>query len=231
VEVSALPDAETSSLPTGTVTFLLTDVEGSTRLWQEAPGEMAVAIARHYEILDSAVAFHGGVRPQEQGEGDSIVGAFANASDAICAAVAAQIVLLSESWPTTSPVRVRMAIHTGEAQLRDESNYVGLAIIRTARLRTLAHGGQILVSAASRAVAADQLQEGLTLHDLGEHRLKDLTRPERVYELRHPDLPSDFPVLRSLDSAPANVPSSQPSSPPGQDAPSAARCRRQCPPI
>lgn len=138
------------ALPIGTVTFLLTDIEASTLLWGEAPDAMAVAVARHYDILAAAITAHGGIRPEEQGEGDSVVGAFSRASDALGAALDAQIAFGSELWPTPRPLRVRMAIHTGEARLRNESNYVGLTIVRTARLRNLGHGGQVLVSSASR---------------------------------------------------------------------------------
>ncbi len=193
-------------LPVGTVTFLLTDVEGSTQLWQAAPNAMTQAIRRHYEILDAAVASNGGVRPQEQGEGDSIVAAFSRASDAFGAALTAQRMLRAEPWPTPTPLRVRMAIHSGEAQLRDPANYIGMTIIRTARLRALASGGQVLVSSASRILALDQLDGTVSLRDLGLHRLKDLTRPERVYEVTQGDFAEDFPLLRSLDSTPNNLP-------------------------
>ena len=196
------------ALPVGTVTFLLTDVEGSTSAWQAAPGVMGQAIARHYEILDAAVAAHGGVRPQEQGEGDSIVGAFGRASDALTAAVAAQQALGAERWPDglTGPLRVRMAIHTGEAQMRDEANYVGQAIIRTARLRAIAHGGQLLVSQAVRDLVIDQLGDRVELVDLGLHRLKDLARPEHVWQVAATGLACEFPPLKSLDAVPNNLP-------------------------
>jgi class 3 adenylate cyclase len=107
------------TLPTGTVTFLLTDVEGSTRRWEVVPEAMAVAIARHYDLLDVAITGHGGVRPVEQGEGDSVVAAFSRASDAVAAAVAAQRAFAAESWPAGAELEVRMAVHTGEVQLRD----------------------------------------------------------------------------------------------------------------
>ena len=196
------------ALPVGTVTFLLTDVEGSTLAWQAAPGVMGQAIARHYEILDAAVAAHGGVRPQEQGEGDSIVGAFGRASDALTAAVAAQQALGAERWPDglAGPLRVRMAIHTGEAQMRDEANYVGQAIIRTARLRAIAHGGQVLVSQAVRDLVIDQLGDRVELVDLGLHRLKDLARPEHVWQVAATGLAREFPPLKSLDAVPNNLP-------------------------
>lgn len=195
------------ALPVGTVTFLLTDVEGSTRMWSTEPPElMRAAIARHYQLLCDAVDAHGGVRPEEQGEGDSIVGAFARPSDALRAATAAQLALASEPWPTSTPVRVRMAIHTGEALLRDESNYAGQAIIRTARLRAVGHGGQVLVSHAARDLAVDQAGDEFGLRLLGECRLRDLGRPEQVWQLVHPQLPAEFPPLITADSTPNNLP-------------------------
>ncbi len=129
-------DATASSagfaLPTGTVTFVMTDIEGSTRAWERSAVEMSAAVARHYEILDRAVSAHRGVRPVEQGEGDSVVAAFSRASDAVAAAFDAQRALATEVWPTPGEVRVRMAVHTGEAQLRDERNYFGPVVIRCA---------------------------------------------------------------------------------------------------
>jgi predicted ATPase/class 3 adenylate cyclase/DNA-binding CsgD family transcriptional regulator len=195
------------ALPTGTVTFLLTDVESSTRLWSsEDDDAMRRAIGRHYELLAEAVAAHGGIRPQEQGEGDSIVAAFARPSDALRAAVSAQLALASEAWPTVVPLRVRMAVHTGEAQLRDDANYAGQAIIRTARLRSLGHGGQILVSGASRDLAVDQLGDEITLRSLGEHELRDLGRREQVWQVVHPELADEFPPLRVPVTEAHNLP-------------------------
>ncbi len=196
------------ALPVGTVTFLLTDVEGSTLAWQSNGPAMGAAIARHYEILDAAVTAYGGVRPQEQGEGDSIVAAFGRASDALAAAADAQRVLAAEAWTDTlaEPLRVRMAVHTGEAQMRNEANYVGQAIIRTARLRAIAYGGQVLVSQAARDLAVDQRGSELEFVDLGIHRLKDLARPEHVWQLAAPGLERTFPPLRSLDITPNNLP-------------------------
>ncbi|MDQ1425924.1 MAG: hypothetical protein QOD72_3422, partial [Acidimicrobiaceae bacterium] len=193
--------AEAFVLPAGTVTFLLTDVEGSSRLWEERPDEMADAVVRHYAVLDEAIVAHGGVRPVEQGEGDSVVGAFARAADAGRAAVEAQRSLTAElPW-----LRVRMAVHTGEAQLRDEGNYVGRTIIRCARIRACAHGGQIVVSEATAALLADS--PGATrLTDLGTVRLRDLSRPEHVWQVVADGLPVSFPPLRSLDAAPHNLP-------------------------
>ena len=185
-----------TALPTGVVTFLLSDVADSTRLWEADPHVAAAAIDRHYELLDTAIALHGGARPEEQGEGDSVVGAFAQPADAVAAALHAQRAFAAEPWPEQATVRIRIAVHTGVARLRNANNYFGPAIIRCARLRATAHAGQTLLSNATRDLVADQVPDA-TLHDLGSHRLKDLGRPERVWQLCHPDLQSDFPPLRS----------------------------------
>ena len=196
-----LVEGEHFVLPAGTVTFLLTDVEGSSRLWEERPDEMGAAIARHYDAIEETVTSHHGVRPIEQGEGDSVVAAFARAGDAVRAAVAAQH-RLAERIPW---LRVRMAVHTGEAQQRDEGNYVGRAIIRCARLRECAHGGQIVLSSSSAALVADDPGD-LELVDLGIVRLRDLSRSERVWQVVATGLRAEFPALRSLDVAPHNLP-------------------------
>ena len=195
-----------TTLPQGTVTFLLTDVEGSTQLWERDREAMREAVVRHDAIVAAVVEGHNGVRPQEQGEGDSVVAVFAKASDAVAAAVDIQLALEREPWPTPEAVRVRMALHTGDADLRDEHNYGGEAIIRTARLRALAHGGQVLVSSVTADVVADRLPHGASLGDLGVHRLKAMGRPQRVYQLHHPELAHTFLPLRSLDVAKATVP-------------------------
>lgn len=197
-----------SGLPDGTVTFLLTDVEGSTAHWEADGDAMAAAIVRHYDMLDGAIRAHRGVRPIEQGEGDSVVGAFSRASDAVLAAIDAQRDVAAEPWPTATPLKVRMAIGTGEARVRDASYYVGGAIVRTARLRSIAHGGQVLVTSATRDLAVDELGEEIGLLDLGVHRLQDLSRPEHVWQLTHVDLATEFPPLRSLDAVPNNLPAS-----------------------
>src|SRR5437867_2091368 len=191
------PDAEPPAgpnLPLGVVTFLMTDVESSTRLWRES-AEAAALIARQTELIAAAVARHGGVRPLEQGEGDSTVAAFARASDALAAALEAQRALAGEPWPESARVRVRMAVHTGEAELRGAGAYGGSAIIRCARLRSLAHGGQVLVSTATREVADDGLPPETTLVALDTVQLKGFDRSERVHQLCHPALPSNFPPL------------------------------------
>src|SRR5271167_3462758 len=177
-------------LPTGTVTLLLADVEGSTRLWETQAEVMAAAIARLNQVVCDVVAAHDGVRPVEQGEGDSFVAAFARASDAVAAAVRLQRAPLA-------PIRLRIGVHTGEVQLRDEGNYAGPTINRTARLRDLAHGGQTVLSGATEAMVVDRLSADAWLNDLGAHRLRDLPRPERVVQLCHPDLRNDFPPLRT----------------------------------
>ncbi len=204
-------------LPSGTVTFLLSDVEGSTPMWEADRDAAAVAIARHYDLLDAAIVLHGGARPLEQGEGDSVVAVFARASDALGAALDVQRALADELWPGDRPLRVRVAVHTGEAQHRSERipragggdperNYSGPAIIRCARLRSIAHGGQIVVSDASHDLLVDNAVEGVSWRDLGTHRLKGLDRVERVWQLCHPDLESDFAPLRSIDVVPNNLP-------------------------
>jgi predicted ATPase/class 3 adenylate cyclase len=185
-------------VPSGTVTFLLTDVEGSTLLWSSEPERMGMGIARHYEILDAAISAHGGVRPVEQGEGDSVVAAFTRPSNAVAGAIEAQTRLVAElDW-----LPVRMAVHTGEAIVRGEGNYVGPSIIACARIRACAHGGQVLVSDAT----ATLIGATFTLTDLGAVRLKGIVAPERLWQVVAPGLKVDFPSLRGLDIAPHNLP-------------------------
>jgi len=180
-------------LPTGIATLLLADVEGSTRLWETQPDEMAAALARLNRTVSQVIAACGGVRPVEQGEGDSFVAAFARASDAVACALELQRAPLA-------PIRLRIGVHTGEVQLRDEGNYAGSTINRTARLRDLAHGGQTVLSGATEDMVVDRLPEGAWLTDLGSHSLRDLPRPERVVQLCHPDLRDEFPPLRTPKS-------------------------------
>src|SRR5271167_2713988 len=175
-------------LPTGTVTLLLADVEGSTRLWQTQPEEMTAAVARLDSTLSDLTAAHNGVRPVEQGEGDSFVVAFARASDAVACALELQRAPLA-------PIALRIGVHTGEVQLRDEGNYMGTTINRTARLRDLAHGGQTVLSGTTEDLVLDRLPAGAWLTDLGAHELRDLPRTVRVVQLCHPDLRNDFPPL------------------------------------
>jgi predicted ATPase/class 3 adenylate cyclase/DNA-binding CsgD family transcriptional regulator len=177
------------SLPTGMATLLLADVEGSTRLWESQSKEMAAAVARLDEVLAEVVAQHQGVRPVEQGEGDSFVVAFARASDAVACALQLQLAPLA-------PLRLRVGVHTGEVQLRDEGNYMGPTINRTARLRDLAHGGQTVLSGVTYEMVAERLPDGVWVRELGTHPLRDLPRPERVVQLCHPDLCNEFSPLR-----------------------------------
>lgn len=172
-----------TSLPVGTVTFLLTDIVGSTELWDRAPAEMAGALQRHDELVAQAVARHHGTLVKSKGEGDSSLSVFARASDAAAAAAAIQDSMTAEQWPETCAISVRAGVHTGEAELRD-GDYHGSAVNRAARIRALAGGGQSLLSAATAALVADHVPDGCTLVDIGEHSLRGLRRPEHVHELR-----------------------------------------------
>ncbi|MGO9154009.1 LuxR C-terminal-related transcriptional regulator [Mycobacterium sp.] len=180
-------------LPTGTVTLLLADVEGSTRLWETQPEKMTAALGQLNKTVNEAIAAHEGVRPLEQGEGDSFVAAFARASDAVACALALQRAPLA-------PIRIRIGVHTGEIQLRDESNYAGPTINRAARLRDLAHGGQTVLSGATESMVADRLPDGVWLTELGSYPLRGVPRPERVVQLCHHDLRNEFPPLRVRQS-------------------------------
>ena len=224
-------------LPTGTVTFLFTDIEGSTKLWEEQPAAMRSALARHDALLRHAIEAHNGVVFKTVG--DAFCAAFATAPDALNAALQAQMALDAEwnhgghggiqrddaqgrltsavSAPSLSSssvssvvllnLRVRMALHSGAAQLRDQ-DYFGPPLNRVARLLAIGHGGQTLVSAVTQELTRDTLPPAAALHDVGEHRLRDLGRPEIVFQLNHPDLPATFPPLKSLDNPilPNNLP-------------------------
>src|ERR1700749_1910552 len=177
-------------LPAGTVTLLLADAEGSTRLWETQPEQMTAAIALLQRTVSEVILEHDGVRPIEQGEGDSFVVAFARASNAVACALQLQRAPLA-------PIRLRIGVHTGEVQLRDEGNYTGLTVDRTERLRDLAHGGQTGLSGATENMIVDRLPQGAWLVGRGTHRLRDLPRPERLVQLCHPDLRNEFPALRA----------------------------------
>lgn len=165
---------EQAGLPAGTVTFLLTDIEGSTRQWEAAPDAMAVALEQHNRLLTDVITGHGGVVVTSRGEGDSFFAVFASAVDALTAAAAAQDRLAAEPWPPPCAVRVRMGLHTGEADLRAGEYHGHMAINRCARLKGAAHGGQVLVTQATRDLAVPLLAGSLGFRDLGEHRLRDL---------------------------------------------------------
>ena len=187
--------------PTGTVTFLFTDIEGSTRLWEEQPESMTDALARHDRILRSAIEEQNGYVFTTAG--DAFAAAFVLPRDAAEASLQAQRALSSSDG--LDELRVRMALHVGAAEERD-GDYFGPTLNRCARILAAGHGGQILASLAIEQVAGDDLPEGVTLTDLGEHRLKDLSRPERIFQLDHPDQRTDFPSLLSLDALPNNLP-------------------------
>jgi predicted ATPase/class 3 adenylate cyclase len=190
-------------LPTGTVTFLFTDVEGSTRLWEELPEAMPGALARHDAILRDAIEAHGGFVVKTTGDG--FHAAFATAGEGVLAAIAAQRALDAEAWGATGRLRVRMGLHTGEASLRD-GDYFGGALNRAARLMSVAHGGQVVCSQATTDLARDVATQGVDFVDLGEHRLRDLARAEHVFQLRAPGLELEFAPLASLDAFPGNLP-------------------------
>jgi predicted ATPase/class 3 adenylate cyclase len=185
------------------VTFLFTDLVVSTRLWEQEPDAMSAALARHDEILRASIAARGGY--VVKGRGDGVHAVFVTADDAVRAAVEAQRSLATESWPVSEPLRVRIGVHSGVAELRD-GDYFGSAVNRAARLEGIAHGGQVVISQASEALVRDELGDGVELVDLGEHRLRDLSRAEHVYQLVAPGLTTQFPPLRSLDAYSGNLP-------------------------
>jgi predicted ATPase/class 3 adenylate cyclase len=192
------------ALPSGTVTFLFTDIEGSTKLAQEHPNEMPMLMARHHEILHHSIQAQNGYVFQIIG--DAFCAAFHSASDALNAALQAQQVLQNESW-NPAPVKVRMGIHTGAAQLTDEKLYSGYTTLAlTQRIMSAGHGGQVLICGATRELVRDTLPEMTELKDLGEKRLKDLLRPAHLYQLDKEGLATAFPPLKTLDSFPNNLP-------------------------
>jgi predicted ATPase/DNA-binding SARP family transcriptional activator len=186
-----------------TLTFLFTDLAGSSRLWEDHPDAMPEALARHEALLRQATEAHGGSVFKTLA--DSCCAAFATAQDALEAALAAQRALHTEQWGAVGELRVRMALNTGTAEER-EGDYFGLALNRLARLLDTGHGGQILLSRATVELVRDQLPEGADLRDLGEHRLPGLRRPEPIFQLVVPDLPANFPPLRSLEAFRHNLP-------------------------
>jgi predicted ATPase/class 3 adenylate cyclase/DNA-binding CsgD family transcriptional regulator len=190
-------------LPIGTVTFLFTDIAGSTQLWEQHNDAMSLALARHDSILREAVESHQGVIFKTVGDSSHAV--FGSAPDALAAAMAAQRALHAETWNTAEPLRVRLALHTGVAELRG-GDYFGPPLNRAARLLAAAHGGQILLSLVTAELVRDQLPPDQTLRDLGVHRLRDLSRPEQIFQLVGPNLPADFPPLNTLDRRPHNLP-------------------------
>ncbi len=190
-------------LLTGTVTFLFSDIEGSTRLLRSQGDAWAGLLERHHQLMRAAFNANGG---QEVGtEGDSFFTTFPTAPGAVRAAVEAQRALAAEPWPPGAEIRVRIGLHTGEASFSAKT-YVGLHVHRASRIASVGHGGQVLISSATRALV-QALPEGVDVRDLGEHRLKDLEQPERLWQLVIAELPSDFPPISSLDATPNNLPS------------------------
>jgi class 3 adenylate cyclase len=197
------PPSPMTALPTGTVTFLFSDIEGSTRLLQQL-GDGYVAVRDAYAaIMRHAIQESGGVEVST--EGDSLFVAFSSPARAVEAAVAAQRALAAHHWPMESPLRVRMGLHTGEGVLGGD-NYLGLEVHRAARIAEASHGGQVLVSAATRGLVESALPDGVALRDLGGHRLRDLALPEHLYDLVIGGLRADFPPPRTVGARPRTLP-------------------------
>jgi predicted ATPase/class 3 adenylate cyclase len=192
-------------LPAGTVTFLLTDIEGSTRLWETAPAAMEVALERHNRLLAEVIRGRGGV-VTSRGQGDSIFAVFPSAVDAVEAAGACQLALAAEAWPTGLELRVRMALHTGEAHVQDGVYVDHTPINRCARVKAAAYGGQVLITKATHGLVQGRLGGGFGLTRLGEFRLRDLAEPELIYQLTHADLPADFRPLVTVTERTGNLP-------------------------
>jgi predicted ATPase/class 3 adenylate cyclase len=192
-----------SALPTGTVTFFFSDVEGSTRLLEALGDAYAGVLERHRGIVRDEFARYGAT--DLGSEGDSFFAVFPSAQDAVAAAVAIQRAIAGEMWPQAARLRVRIGLHSGEARLVD-GGYVGLDVHRAARVMAAAHGGQILLSATTRSLVERSLGGGIELRDLGKHRLRDISAPEWLSQVVAEDLPSDFPPPRTLSASPNNLP-------------------------
>jgi|GEM_PF-5677959 len=199
---AVLPSPE-ASLPSGTVTFLFTDIEGSTRRWEDQPDAMRAALVRHDAILRQAIVGNGGHIFKTIG--DACCAAFASAPHALAAAIAGQRVLRAEDWGAIEPLKVRMALHTGTAEPQ-AGDYLGQPLNRVARLLSAGHGRQILLSLATHELVRDHIPNDATLRDLGSHRLKDLVRSEPIFQVNCADLTADFPPLHSLDARSTNLP-------------------------
>ncbi|MDQ2941879.1 MAG: tetratricopeptide repeat protein [Chloroflexota bacterium] len=195
------PPART--LPSGTVTFLFTDIEGSTALLQRLGDEYAILLADHHRLLRHAFGERGGV--EVDAAGDGLYFAFPSARFALLAGIAGQQAVAAHEWSAGAAVAVRMGLHTGEA-ISAEDGYVGIDVHRAARICAAGHGGQLLISQTTRDLVADELPPQITLRDLGEHRLRDLAGQQRLFQAVVPDLPSEFPSLRSVESHPNNLP-------------------------
>ena len=187
-------------LPTGTVTFLFTDIEGSTKLARNYPDAWPTIQARHHALLQTAITTHQGYIFQTIG--DEFDAAFETALDALAAALAAQYALQAEDWGEIGSMHVRMGLHTGPATPRADEYEGYLTLSHTKRLMSTAYGDQILLSEATEALLRDSLPQDITLRDLGEHRLKDFERGEHIFQVVAQDLPAEFPPLKSLDGIP-----------------------------
>jgi predicted ATPase/class 3 adenylate cyclase len=191
------------SLPTGTVTFLFSDVEGSSQRWEQHREAMRSVVARQEQVLDAAISSNGGYVFKTVG--DAFCAAFPTAPQGVSAAIDAQRLLAKEDFSSVGGLRVRMGLHTGYADERN-GDYFGQAVNRVARLMSIGHGGQVLLSGATRELAHNDLPAGVALLDLGSHRLKDLTEAEQVWQVTIVGLPAEFPPLKSLDTLPNNLP-------------------------
>jgi YVTN family beta-propeller protein len=193
-----------TDLPSGAVTFLFTDIEGSTRLVKQLRERYPEVLHQHQRLLRAAFDAHGGYEVDTQG--DSFFVAFSSARDGLLAAVDGQLALVGHSWPDGSQIKVRMGLHTGQA-IASDGRYTGLAVHRAARIGAAGHGGQILVSQATQTLLEDEEEDlHIFLHDLGEQRLKDLDRPVRLYQAASEGLPADFPPVRTDAESPAAAP-------------------------
>ncbi|HEU5102059.1 MAG TPA: adenylate/guanylate cyclase domain-containing protein [Roseiflexaceae bacterium] len=184
-----------SNLPTGVVTFLFTDIEGSTRLWEQYPNDMPAALGRHDDIMRDVIAEHEGVIFRTVG--DAFFAAFAAALPGLLAALAAQRALHTEPWGPIGAMRVRMALHSSAVDLRDDG-YVGPPLNRVARLLSAGHGGQTLICQVTKELVQAQIPAGVELRDLGDHQLRDLNQPLRIFQLVADGLPADFPPIKTL---------------------------------
>ena len=191
--------------PDGVVTFLFTDVQGSTSLWEDFGDLTMRALDQHDAVIDAAAEANNGVVVRPRGEGDSRFVVFHSAVDAVAAVAEMQAGLAAAEWATPRALLVRIALHTGASDLQ-LGDYYGPAVNRAARLRAIAHGGQSIMSASTWELVRDDLPSGVTIRDMGEHGLRDLTRPEHVYQIDIDGLPDSFPPLASLDSTPNNLP-------------------------
>jgi class 3 adenylate cyclase len=187
-----------AELPARTVTFLLTDIEGSTRLWETVPEAMEVALEQHNRLLTEVIGGHGGIVVKSRGEGDSFFAVFASAVAAVEAAGGCQLGLNAEAWPEGATLPVRMGLHTGEVRVRGGDHIDYTPINRCARVKAAAHGGQVLLTKTTRDLVAGRLGGGFGLKRLGDFRLRDLAGPELIYQLTHADLPAGFPPIRTL---------------------------------